>query len=342
MRRICVIRGSRADGTPLAPLMKALDRPGCALYSIKTQGLYGHEAAIKRRLQEYKPEIVVVLGDRYETLVSASVAALLAIPVAHLSGGDITEGAVDDAFRHAITKLAYWHFPICELHARRIIRMGESPDRVFALGAPAVDLLARPRMTRGEIEARYCVKLNSPVALVCLHPETLGGKEADGTNVDALCRALDGIGTAIISGCNLDPGNKWLGEWLQKLAAARPDTVLRDTYSALLWTSLMHEADVLIGNSSGFIVEGMTLQQLHCEEMLYNMLAYGKASFKELNIKIIGNRQRGRYEDALAMFKPCWQNPYPFGKPGAVSQAIADKLMSVEIPDMPRKGFHEM
>jgi UDP-N-acetylglucosamine 2-epimerase (non-hydrolysing)/GDP/UDP-N,N'-diacetylbacillosamine 2-epimerase (hydrolysing) len=210
---------------------------------------------------------------------------------------------VDNGFRNAISKLAYWHFPACELHAKRLERMGENPEHIFVCGAPGVDNLIKPIFSREECEKDLGIKLKPPVALVCMHPETLG---------DAVIEmpVLKEYKTVIISGANDDIGGEKINSFWKDTAIK---AIFRKTFDSKLWLSLMHHADVLIGNSSGFIFEGMTL---------------GK---KFINI---GNRQTGRYEDTLALFA---KNRYPFGEPGTVAKKIADKILSLEIPTKPIK-----
>ena len=308
MRKIAFISGSRADESPLSGVMQiVLPRLGNNSLHIRSDGLFGHEKDFKEVLEEFKPDMAVLLGDRYETLVAASVAALLCIPIAHIHGGEETEGAVDNQFRHAITKLSYYHFCAHADYAKRIIQMGESPDRVFVTGAPGVDQYAVEPMTQKEIEAELGIRLIPPVALVCYHPETLGDLHLE-------CNFSGS--TYIVSGANCDPGGEEINRIMKSLCNG-VNSVFRQSYGHL-WTSLMHHADVLIGNSSCFIIEGMTL---------------GK---KVINI---GDRQKGRYEDALRHFAA---DKYAYGKPGEVGPRIANLLMTLPIPEKPRKAWHDI
>ena len=310
-RKICVISGSRADNSPLSHLISILHHDSrCEFQYIETSGIYGNEAHIISELSLLSPDILVALGDRTETALACVVAASMAIPIAHIQGGEITEGCTDENMRHCLTKLAYYHFPIHQMYANRLIQMGESPDRIFVCGAPGVDNLAMPRMTRAEIEMELGIDLKQ-FALVCFHPETLGNQPEITLGIMAQYHL-------IICGANADPGGAAMTLMAQQLLGQQNGAYYRETYGARVWTNLMREADVLIGNSSSFIFEGMTL---------------GK---KVINV---GDRQKGRYEDAVKLFS---QEKYPFGKPGTVSGKIADVLMSVEIPDKPRKIFLDM
>lgn len=296
MRRIAVITGSRADESPLSNVIRLL---GDNAIHIKTEGLYGHEEAIRRTLTEAKPDIVCLLGDRYETLVAASVAALQTIPIAHIHGGEETLGAVDSAFRHAITKLSYYHFTAHQDYAARVIQMGESPDRVFVTGAPGVDQY-------DQVEDSIFSK--RPLAVVCYHPETLG---TDAENLALIKTKLAGVGSYIVSTVNADIGNQTIKDFW-KAEGIEPQQYRQDE-----WVSFMRHADILIGNSSCFILEGMML---------------GK---KVINI---GDRQEGRYEAALRHFAA---DKYAYGKPGEVSPKIAQLLMTLPIPEKPRKVFYD-
>ena len=301
--------GSRADLSPLVNVINAC-AGRCEVVHIETKGLTGHEESIKCHLEREKPDMVVLIGDRHETLITAAVATLCRVPIFHIQGGEITEGAIDDAYRHAISKLSYWHAPIHQMYANRLIQMGESPDRIFVCGAPGVDNLAMPRMTRAEIEMELGIDLKQ-FALVCFHPETLGNQPEITLGIMAQYHL-------IICGANADPGGAAMTLMAQQLLGQQNGAYYRETYGARVWTNLMREADVLIGNSSSFIFEGMTL---------------GK---KVINV---GDRQKGRYEDAVKLFS---QENYPFGKPGTVSGKIADVIMRLEIPDKPRKRFNDL
>lgn len=294
--KILAITTSRADREPLMPVINALGGH-CTHLHLENNGLVPGDIL--------DCDVALLLGDQFWTLRNATEVANRGIPIIHLSGGSLTIGAVDDAFRNAITRLAYWHFPGCEVDAQRLRDSGENPERIFNLGFPAIDALAETLMSKDECEKELGITFESPVALVAYNPETLG---SDTGNLLYITSCLQKYKTIIVSGANADKGGDEINEWWQK-----PDIYYRKTYHQKLWFSLMYHADVLIGNSSGFIYEGMTM---------------GK---KFINI---GDRQKGRYEDAVEMFK---HDPRPFGIPGTVGKAIASKILSLKIPKYPRK-----
>lgn len=130
-------------------------------------------------LSELKPDILVLLGDRYEILVAAQVALIHRIPIAHIHGGEVTEGAFDDAIRHSVTKMSSLHFTSCEEYRHRVIQMGEQPSRVFDVGSLGVEnIKAVPLMTKDELEASLDFKIDTQTILVTYHPVTLGGDPA--------------------------------------------------------------------------------------------------------------------------------------------------------------------
>ena len=163
-----------ADGVPIAariPILKfgtgPLATADTVAYTIQQ---------FSRWFWEHKPDAVLVLGDRYEIFAAAQAAAMTGVPIAHISGGDVTLGAADDYYRHCITKMAHLHFPSCAEYARRVIRMGEAPDTVFNVGGLGDEnIRTMPKMSREELSESLGFDLSGPFALVTFHPETAGG-----------------------------------------------------------------------------------------------------------------------------------------------------------------------
>src|SRR5882724_848955 len=221
-----------------------------------------------------RPDLVVLLGDRAEMLAAAVAALPLAIPVAHLHGGEVTEGAIDEQARHAITKLAHLHFPAAEPYARRLRQMGEESWRVHCVGAPGLDRLPRrATLSRADLAARLGLPLRRPTMLVTFHPVTL--EHADtARHVEELAGALSRVeGDLVISYPGADTAHRAVVERWTALAATRPGTRLAPSLGEDVYCSLLREADVMVGNSSSGIIEA--------------------ASFG-LPVVNIGSRQQGR------------------------------------------------
>ena len=209
------------------------------------------------------PDIVVVLGDRYEILAATQAAALMGIPVAHISGGEVTEGAVDDWIRHSITKASWWHFPATEIYCKRIIQLGEDPERTFNIGDPGLDSFARLELlSRAELETEIGLPLVDPIFLVTYHPETLTDNSPLSSFKNVL-EALDAFpyATVIMTKPNADAGSRELAflaeSWAQKNAHRARCFV---SLGQLRYLSAMRIASGVVGNSSSGIVEAPAIK----------------------------------------------------------------------------------
>lgn len=179
-----------ADGFVVDRRVEMLLSSDSPVGTVKSMGLA--TIGFADALSELEPDMALILGDRYEILAAASAAALLGIPVAHIHGGEITEGAWDDSIRHAVTKLSYLHFTAAEEYRRRVIGMGEAPDRVFNVGSAAVDAISRFRpMSKEDLESSLGLRLADDFLLVTFHPATMHPGEA-ASQTRALLDALDG------------------------------------------------------------------------------------------------------------------------------------------------------
>jgi UDP-hydrolysing UDP-N-acetyl-D-glucosamine 2-epimerase len=214
--------------------------------------------AVANLFEDNQPDIVIILGDRFEIFAVASAACLMGVPIAHLHGGELTEGAFDDQLRHAITKMAHFHFVADSIYGNRVIQMGEQPERVMVTGAPGLDHLYRSELPdRAALTDRVGLDLSDGFLLVTFHPETRG--EGDpGEQVSALIDALAARGdcTFVITGVNSDPGYGAVAEQISAFASSMPNRVCLVTSlgQAFYWSAL-READAVIGNSSSGVIE---------------------------------------------------------------------------------------
>lgn len=205
-----------------------------------------------------EPDIVVLTGDRFETLAAAQAAMFAKIPIAHLYGGEITEGAIDEAIRHSITKMAYVHYTAAEEYRNRVIQLGEHPERVFNYGAPGLDHITRTStLSRKELAVQLDFSLDKPYFLVTYHPETLGMKDPV-LSLDELLSSLDEFPDykVLITKPNADPGGRALISQLEKYKGANTERVyLHTSLGQLRYLSAMKNAAAVIGNSSSGIIE---------------------------------------------------------------------------------------
>jgi UDP-hydrolysing UDP-N-acetyl-D-glucosamine 2-epimerase len=209
-------------------------------------------------LQRQRPDLLVILGDRFEALAAAQAAMLLRIPVAHLHGGEITEGAYDDAIRHAITKLSALHFTSSDEYRQRVIQLGEQPERVFNVGAIGLDHLSRTSlMTLAELGESLNFALEESFFLVTYHPVTLADEPAEQSFM-ALLRALDQFPDhqVILTYPNADDGGRRIIPLLEEYAACQPQRVKAiPSLGQTRYLSALKLARVVIGNSSSGIIE---------------------------------------------------------------------------------------
>jgi UDP-N-acetylglucosamine 2-epimerase (non-hydrolysing)/GDP/UDP-N,N'-diacetylbacillosamine 2-epimerase (hydrolysing) len=204
---------------------------------------------------QMRPDLLLLIADRYEMLAPASVALALRIPIAHIEGGEISEGAIDDAVRNALTKMSHIHFTSTQAARDRVIAMGEEPWRVHRAGAPSLDHLRRQTLfTREQVESRLRVELKHPAILVAYHPVTLARDTV--READALFEALENLPDQILF-CypNADAGSRNLIERARTFAASRDAAHVFVNLDALTYWSLLKQVDVLVGNSSSGIME---------------------------------------------------------------------------------------
>ncbi|MFZ4441631.1 MAG: UDP-N-acetylglucosamine 2-epimerase [Syntrophales bacterium] len=295
-------------------------------------------------LQRLKPDMVVILGDRFETFCMAAAAQVCRVPLAHIHGGETTEGAIDEAFRHSITKMSHLHFASCEVYRQRIIQLGEAPDRVFNVGALGVENIRRMSlMERSDLEKSIGFSLNKPYFLVTFHPVTSEKSTSEG-QFQALLAALDACPefSVIFTKANADTDGRVINRMIDEYAERRPECCLAvASLGALRYLSAMKYATAVIGNSSSGIMEAPT--------------------FKIPTINI-GDRQKGRIQAASTLncspdanaiqqsigraLSPDVQESLsgisnPYDLPGTCS-TIVGLLEKIDIPGITKKTFHDL
>lgn len=211
-----------------------------------------HEA-----FKHHKPDMLVVLGDRYELLSICEAALLNKIPIAHISGGEVTSGAVDDTIRHCITKMSHIHFPGCEEYRRRIIQLGEQPDRVFNYGDVGIEnILTMDYMSLTELEQSIRIKFTLPIACVTFHPETLAAETPE-YQMGQLLKAIEEFDSMcfFFTGANADAGGNQINEMIQTFIESHANCYYFKSLGIRRYLSLLRKSEMIIGNSSSGIVE---------------------------------------------------------------------------------------
>lgn len=296
-------------------------------------------------LDRLRPDLLVVLGDRFEILAAVQAALLLSIPVAHLHGGEVTEGAVDDAIRHAITKMSHLHFTAAEEYRRRVIQMGETPERVFNVGALGVDAALRsPVVPTAELEQALSLPLTDQTLLVTYHPVTLrpGGESvALGAMIDALDRVAP-TARVIVTGVNADSGNAEVTRILENWVAGNSRRIsLHTSLGQQRYLSVMRRARAVIGNSSSGLIEAPALG--------VPTVNIGPRQAGRLKAASVIDCGESRDEIASALvqalsadFRDSFaQSRPPYGG-GNAAAAIAAALSSFPLCGLTRKSFHSL
>lgn len=248
------IRTIEADGFPIVEKIEmqlASDTPKATGLSLGI-GMMGFVESLSR----VHPDLLVVVGDRYELLAVASAALILHIPLAHVSGGEITEGAIDDSVRHALTKLSHLHFVSMDDAAQRVQQMGEEAWRVHITGDPALDALHEMAfLTPTELAASLGLdKITPPFVSFTFHPTTLSPVSVE-AQIDAVLAALDFSGTLIMTMPNADTGHQRIREKITRFCQQHPTAYVFESLGQQRFYSLLHHADLMVGNSSSGIWE---------------------------------------------------------------------------------------
>lgn len=291
-------RAIEADGFAIDARVEALLSSDTPVGVAKSMGLgvIGFADALDR----LRPDILLVLGDRFEILAAVQAALVARIPVAHIAGGDTTEGAFDEAIRHAITKMAHLHFVTNEVAARRVRQLGENPECVHNVGSPGIDTIKRLRLLdRDGIEAALGMRLRKTNLLVTFHPATLDEQAAD-AQFGELLLALGGLGDEVgivFTLPNADTGGRAIIRQIEGFVATRPAARAFASLGQERYLSLMAQVDAVVGNSSSGLYEAPSL---------------GKPAVN------IGDRQKGRLQAASVV------NCDP--EAGAIARAIAQAL----------------
>lgn len=265
----------REDGLPIARTIDFVsdppDAPADAARAL---------AAMGTALRELRPDMLVIVGDRSETLAAAHAAALRAVPVVHLHGGEETEGAVDNLFRHAITKLSHLHLVSSELHAQRVRQMGEPTESIVVVGAPGLDNRFRSDLpSLDTLRTRLGNPLAEPIVVVTVHPTTLGVQESPVAEVSAVAAAMEQVrATYVVTQPNSDTGGRAIREFWRSWARGREGVVLIDALGEASYWSLLLHARAMLGNSSSGIIEAPAVG---------------------VPVIDVGDRQRGRERSAL-------------------------------------------
>jgi len=330
-----------ADGFEITSKVKMLTSSDTPVGIAKSMGL--GMIGFADALNELNPDLIVVLGDRFEIFAAAAAALVARIPVAHLHGGETTEGAFDEAFRHSITKMSHFHFVAADEYKQRVIQLGEQPEHVFLVGGLGIDSIKRLKLLdRNALEADLGFKFGKKNLLITFHPVTLENSTAV-TQMKALLAALTQLEETqlIFTMPNADTDGRSLIKMVKQFASQHANVHAFTSLGQLRYLSCIAQVDGVVGNSSSGLAE--------------------VPSFKKGTINI-GDRQRGRLQASSIinckptkksianainiLYSPIFQADLskvrnPYGEGGA-SVEVVNTLKFINIKNISKKAFNDL
>ncbi len=289
------------------------------------------------------PDVVIVLGDRYEILAITVSALFSGIPIAHLHGGEVTSGAFDDAIRHAITKLSNLHFVASNAYKRRVLQMGEDPKTVFLVGGLGVDSISKTKLlTRSDVEKALGRKFLRKNIIVTFHPVTLQPKSAN-EQIHELLQALGELQDTniIITLPNADPENRVIRDKIKQFCEQNPNAASYPSLGHRLYLSCLHFCDGVVGNSSSGIAEAPTLKKatINIGDRQSGRLKSGSVIDCDPTAESITRALNLMYSKEFQKKLPGAVSPY--GGPGA-SDKIFNYLLDIKYTQIKRKKFFDL
>ena len=335
------VKGIEADGFDIAAKIEMLvssDTPEGIAKSIGL-GLIGFAQAYST----CRPDILIVLGDRFEMMAAALAALPFNIPVAHIHGGEVTRGAIDEAMRHSITKLSHHHFVSTAEYARRVAQLGEEPWRITTSGAPSLDNLETVTLLPpGELNSRFGLKIDKAPLLVTFHPVTLEYEQTE-WQIAELLAALEQVDLpAIFTSPNADTNGRLIIHRLKEFVDKHPKAQVVDNLGTEGYFSLMSMASAMVGNSSSGIIEAASFKL-----PVVNIGTRQEGRARTVNVIDVGYKRGDILSGVRTAVSPEFRQTLhnlvnPYGQ-GTASQSIVDKLKSIELnQELIMKRFHDI
>ena len=297
--------------------------------------------------QKFKPDIVLILGDRFEMFAVATAAYVAQIPLAHIHGGETTEGVIDEGFRHSITKMSSIHFISTEDYLNRVVQMGESPERIFNVGAPGLDNLYRIKLlSKGELSKKLKFQLGSKVAIVTYHPITLE-KVDHKKEIQILLNVIDEFDFQVIfTKANADPYGNLINSAIGKFCKKNPRKYrLFDSVGQLLYYSALRHCQLMIGNSSSGIIEAPSfhLPVVNIGDRQKNRVKGANVIDVRLSVREIKEGIFKALSHEFHSFMEGTKNPYDKYMDGKTSYRIKETLKKIKIGrNFVAKSFHDL
>jgi len=294
-------------------------------------------------LSELKPDLILVLGDRYEIFSAISAALVARIPVAHLHGGEATEGLIDEALRHAITKMSHLHFVAATVYRERVIQLGEHPDRVFLVGGLGVDIVRRTALIcREELESSLGFEFREKNLLITFHPVTLEAASAEEQMEELLAVLAELHDTQLIFTLpNADTDGRILIEMIQQFVAEHQNSVAYTSLGQVRYLSCVAQVDGVLGNSSSGLTEVPSLKKgtINIGDRQRGRLQASSVINCEPTRESISQAVRTLYSAEFQEELRAVTNPYGIG---GASESIVLTLKESSNEDLIKKRFYDL
>lgn len=378
MKKIGVVTSSRADYGILEPLLNRLEKDSNLnlfvtgshfeeshgnTYS-QIQGKFKHihqipvfmnqtgseqiaetlarvQVEFEKALKQHRPDILVLLGDRIELMPIALCASLLHIPIAHIHGGELTYGAIDESVRHALTKFSHLHFTSCEEYRKRVIQLGENPERVFNVGSIALDTILKTQlMSKADLESDLKIQLRDKNLVITLHPETLENESYQIQMVDNLLSCLSELSQnyfVLFTATNADLYGSIINDRIQKYVQSHSNTKFIESLGTQRYFSILKIFDACIGNSSSGIIEAPSFG---IPTLNIGKRQAGRVRAQSvIDVSIHIQEMQEALKKVLQQRSDSYQNPY--FKAGTVT-SIAKRLVEAESKEILNKQFFDI
>ena len=335
-------RQIEADGFQISSKVEMLLSADTATAIAKSTGL--GVIGFADAFSNLKPDFVVLLGDRYEILAAAQTAMLMQIPIAHIHGGEVTEGAVDESIRHAISKMSHIHFAAAEVYRKRIIQLGESPSSVFNFGTPGLEILQRINLpSKSEWISETGFEFGESNFIVTFHPETIGSQSAE-TQFSALLLALEKflpMATIVFTRPNADEGGRVINRLIDEFVNQNPGKAIAfGTLGQRLYFAAISHSQVVIGNSSSGVIEApfLGIPTVNIGTRQSGRLFASSVFTCEINIEAI----QQAIIKAIEFKKNKFEIKTHYNCSSKVSVAIKEQLKIALKSEVLRKKFHDV
>ncbi len=330
-----------ADGYPITEKTSMLISSDDSAATVTSMGL--GMVQYSNILSRLRPDLVVLLGDRFEMMSFATATHIFGIPIAHIHGGELTYGAFDDAIRHCITKMATLHFAATEDYKKRIIQMGEQPGSVFNVGALAVDnVLMTPQKTTKELAHTLKIPLEENYFLITFHPETKGNDDVAG-QLEPLFSALDAFPDHQIlwTSSNADPKGRKINEIVLQKAISQDKRYFSVDNLGSLYLSALKNARAIVGNSSSGIIEAPIVGTPTVNIGRRQEGRLRTSSIIDCNFNAQDIRQSIKQAISSEFSEDVNKKDHPYGT-GKTAQKIVEQIISYNFQDNCEKVFHEI